>query len=548
MMDARRDRWKVWTPVLFSLVLIAGMILGFNLRDSLRNKRYISTVIQRNDRLEDIIDLIKDRYVDTLNNNVLYNDAINGILKSLDPHTVYIPTDELQGVNEDLEGSFSGIGVEFSIVHDTVQVTNVIDNGPAAHAGLEVGDQLIKVGDSLVAGRNITSERIIAMLRGKARSNIAVAVRNTAKGTLRNATITRDAVPISSVEANVMVDDRTGYIKINMFSATTYDEFVPALKKLIDQGATQLILDLRGNPGGYLDAATSIADNFLDDNKLIVYTEGRSTHRAEYKAKAKGLFEQGRIAVLIDEGSASASEILAGAVQDWDRGIVIGRRSYGKGLVQKQYEMTDGSALRLTVARYYTPSGRSIQRSFARGRDAYQEDYEKRFENGELTGADTATNTDTTRYYTGKHRVVYGGGGIKPDVYVPYDTAHISAALLSMIYSQELKAAIWDYFIQNRAKLKFSGISDFIHSFNAQRKVTDNYIAMLDPVLRRKVLHALEKPYNADHLDLQIKAQLARFLFRDNGYYAVSVKDDDAVNKALNILNSDQYLKIISGK
>jgi carboxyl-terminal processing protease len=281
LMDERRsDSWKVWTPLLFSLILIAGMVLGFNLRDTLRNKRDIITVITRNDRLEEVIDLVKEKYVDTVNNNVLYKDAISGILKSLDPHTVYIPSEEVEGVNDDLEGGFSGIGVEFSIVRDTIEVTSVVENGPSAHAGIEVGDQLIKVGDSVVAGIKISSDRIVRLLKGRQRSDVSVTIKR-ANGAQKEIAITRDIIPVYSVEASIMLDGVTGFIKINRFSATTADEFSAALKKLIAQGARQLILDLRDNPGGYLDAATSIADNFLDDNKLIVYTKGLNMPKTE---------------------------------------------------------------------------------------------------------------------------------------------------------------------------------------------------------------------------------------------------------------------------
>jgi carboxyl-terminal processing protease len=543
-----RDSLKVWTPLFFSLVLVAGMVLGFNLRDSLRIKRDIATVVQRNDRLEEIIDIIREKYVDTINGNQLYKDAIAGILKSLDPHTVYIPAEDLQGVNEDLEGNFSGIGVEFSIVRDTIEVTSVIENGPASQAGIEIGDQLVRVGDSLVAGNGITSERIVHLLRGKQRSNVAVTVKRAANGLLKQIPITRDIIPIYSVEASIMLDANTGYIKIIRFSANTYEEFKTALKKLIGQGATQLVVDLRDNPGGYLDAATSIADDFLDDSKLIVYTKGVRAEKKEYKAEQKGLFEKGKLAILVDESSASASEILAGAIQDWDRGIIIGRRTFGKGLVQEQYDLPDGAALRLTIARYYTPSGRSIQRTFANGREAYLEAYEKRFESGELTGKEDSAQTDTTHYYTSRHRVVFGGGGIKPDVYVPYDTTRMNTALQSMLFSTELKTAIWDYFIHNRAKLKYKNISDFNTTFNAQDQVVNNYLAMLTPAAHKSADLELAKIASNDYLKVQIKAQLARFLFRNNGYYAVTMKNDDVVNKALSVLNGGQYSQVVSGK
>lgn len=540
-----RDRSKVWTPLFFSIVLIVGMVLGFNLRDSLRNKREITTVMTRNDRLEDIIDLIKEKYVDTVNSNSLYNDAVTGILKPLDPHTVYIPAEDLQGVNDELDGGFSGIGVEFAIVRDTISVTSVVDGGPSARAGLSVGDQLIKVGDSLVAGNSINSSRIMHLLRGKQNSMVNVTLKPIASNMLKRVSITRGIIPTYSVEASIMLDDATGYIKINRFSATTYEEFRKALEQLKADGAKQLVVDLRDNPGGYLDAVISMADDFLDDSKLIVYTQGTHMPKAEFKAKDKGRFETGRLAILVDEGSASASEILAGAIQDWDRGVIIGRRTYGKGLVQEQYEMPDGSALRLTTARYYTPSGRSIQRSFAGGRDAYAHDYEKRFEDGELIGNEAVAYSDTVPYYTGKKRVVYSGGGIKPDVYVPYDTSRLSEPVTAMIMSDELKTVIWDYFIANRAKLKYKTIQDFSKSFNGGSDITDRYLSILSAADRKEAAHQLASTANRQFLELHIKAQVARFIFHDNGYYSVRLRDDNVVNKALAVLNSEQYTKIL---
>ncbi len=537
MNDLRSNRSGIWVAFFFPLVLVVGMFVGFNLRSSLRNKP----------KIDEVLDLISDRYVDTVNNNQLYTNAVSGILKSLDPHTIYIPGDDVQDINDDLEGGFSGIGVEFAIVRDTVEVTNVIDNGPAAHAGVDVGDQVVKVDDSIVAGINITSGRIIHLLKGQQGTIVKVTFKRPGNNALAQRQITRDIIPVSSVEASIMLDGTTGFIKINRFSATTYDEFSKALKELKQQGAKQLILDLRDNPGGYLEAATMIADDFLGDNKLIVYTKGVHSAKTEYKASEIGAFESGKLAILIDEGSASASEILAGAVQDWDRGMIVGRRSFGKGLVQKQYDLRDGSALRLTVARYYTPSGRSIQRSFANGKDAYMEDYEHRFQSGELTGKDSIAPADTTPYYTGKHRLVYGGGGIKPDVYVPYDTASLSSEFVSVIFSKELKAAIWDYFIQNRSSLKKKGIAEFEKTFDS-RMVRESYLAMLSADKRQWVNNLLLKPANDSYFRLQVQAQLARYLYRDNGYYTVSLKQDEVVKRALSLLNSDQYSAIISRK
>lgn len=547
MGEHRMGRFRVWTPLLFSLILIIGMTLGFNLRDTLRNKRDIQAVIERNDRLEEMIDLINEKYVDSVNGNNLYSDAITGILSKLDPHTVYIPADQLESVNEDLEGGFFGIGVEFSIIRDTIQVTSVIENGPAEHAGVGIGDQLIKVNDSVVAGKQISSDKIMKLLKGKQHTKVFVTLRQPIAGTIRQIPIERDIVPVFSVEAGIMLDSATGFIKINRFSATTYEEFSKALKKLKAQGMKQLILDLRDNPGGYLDDATMIADEMLDDNKLIVYTKGRHTQRMEYKADRHGMFEKGKLAVLVDESSASASEILAGAIQDWDRGVIIGRRTFGKGLVQEQYELEDGAALRLTIARYYTPSGRGIQRSFAKGKQAYEDDFTQRFENGELTGRDSFAQADTTHYYTSKHRLVYGGGGINPDIYVPYDTARLSAAFLNMIYSEELKDVLWDYFIRHRDSLKFSSVKDYDHKFTGEDELINSYLASLKEDNRTAAKKMLKDPEHYQYFRLQIRAQLARLLFRDNGYYYINSHKDNVVLRALDVLNNGSYSRVVGG-
>lgn len=545
MDEKRRANLRVWTPLIIALVLVFGMVLGFNMRDTLRAKRDIETVVDRNDRLEQIIDLINEKYVDTLNSNLLYQDAINGILKHLDPHTIYIPADELENVNEGLEGGFFGIGVEFSIVRDTIEVTSVIENGPAAHSGVTVGDQLIKVGDSVVAGTNITSERIIHMLKGKQYSHVFVTLRSADDGRERHVTITRDEIPIYSVDASIMLDSVTGYIKINRFSATTYDEFAKAFKKLKAQGMKRFVLDLRDNPGGYMDAATSIADEFIDDNKLLVFTKGEHSPKTEYKAGETGMFENGRLAVLVDENSASASEILAGAIQDWDRGVLVGRRTFGKGLVQEQYEMGDGAALRLTIAKYYTPSGRCIQRSFAKGKEAYEHDFEDRYKSGELTGKDSAVINDTTRYYTNNHRLVYGGGGVKPDVYVPYDTSKLSAGILSIALGDQLKTVLWDYFIHNRSRLTYSTIRQYDRHFNEEDVIRNLYFASLTAKEKKIAEKILSKPEHMQYFKLQVKAQLGRYLFRNNGYYAITAKDDNVIQKALHVLNSNEYSTIL---
>lgn len=546
MNDNRPGKFKIWAPFVCALVLVVGMILGFNLRDTLRSKRDIQTVATRNDRLEQIIDLVSEKYVDSVNPNVLYEDAINGILSHLDPHTLYIPADQFEGVTESLEGSFFGIGVEFSIIDDTIQVTAVNEGGPAALAGMSIGDKLLKVGDSVVAGRNITSERIIKMLKGKQYSRVYITLMRAGSNEQKAISVKRDIIPLYSIDASIMVDSVTGYIKISRFSSTTYQEFVSAVKKLKAANMRSLIIDVRQNPGGYLDAAVNIADELLGDDKLVVYTEGKSSARKEYKTGRKGDFETGKVAILVDESSASASEILAGAIQDWDRGLVIGRRTYGKGLVQEQYDMDNGAGLRLTIAKYYTPSGRSIQRPFLKGKEAYDEDFLQRFSSGELTGNDSVFHGDTTRFFTSRQRVVYGGGGITPDVYVGYDTSRLSNAMLNLVYSDDMKNHIWSYFLKHRAELsEYKNVNEFATEFDDNILIR-SYIVTLPLAMKRMAVRLLSNSTNMSYMQKQMKAQLARMIFRNNGYYAIITRSDNMVQRALRELNSEAYLTLIN--
>jgi carboxyl-terminal processing protease len=547
MEEPRRPRLKVWAPLIAAAIMVTGMTIGFQLRDTLRNKRDIKNAVERSDRLEQLIDLIRTHYVDSVNEANLYSDAVSGILSNLDPHTTYIPADEVARLNEELEGSFYGIGVEFAIVRDTIEVTSVVEGGPAEKAGVQVGDRIIRVNDTLVAGNGISADRIVKMLRGEQRSSVDVAVKSIADAGVHKVSIARDEVPLASVEAAIMLDAHTGYIKINRFAATTYSEFAKALKSIKKAGASSLVIDLRDNPGGYLDAAVSVADELLDDKKLIVYTQGRHELKQDYTAVNNGMFEEGRLAILVDENSASAAEIVSGAVQDWDRGVIIGRRTFGKGLVQEQYELADGAALRLTIARYYTPSGRSIQRSFAKGKAVYEADFEARFKSGELTGQDSLAKEDTQAYYTlTRHRLIHGAGGIKPDIYVPYDSGRLSNGLLNILLSDALQDAVWDYYSTHHAALKnYRSIAEFMKSFHDEESVLQTYLQSLPPAEHMMAVSVLERMANKNYLLLQIRSQIARTIFRNNGYYSVSALGDDVIQQAVRILNSSQYLQLI---
>jgi carboxyl-terminal processing protease len=341
-----------------------------------------------------------------------------------------------------------------------------------------------------------------------------------------------------------MLDNTTGYIKINRFSATTYKEFMLALNNLKQLGMNNLILDLRDNPGGLLSEAISIADEFLDDQKLIVYTVGRKSPKEEFHAEKNGKFEQGRLAVLVDEGAASASEILTGAIQDWDRGIIIGRRTFGKGLVQEQFDLSNGGALRLTIARYYTPSGRCIQRSYAKGKEDYENDFEHRLASGELTGNDSLAQVDSSRYLTNNKRIVYGGGGIKPDVYIPYDTLLFNKNLIHFMNSESFQDAVWSYFIAHEKELKnYKNLSDFEQHFDVN---TCLHFILKEYWKQTKITPENKRTEN--FLTTQVKANMARFLFRNNGYFTIFTKGDELVKRAQLVIKDKQYLKIIGEK
>ena len=548
--DPRTRRLQIWMPLLFAIVLAGGMTLGFRLRDTLRNKRSIeSVVMDRNDRLDRIIDLIQERYVDSVNVNGLYSDAVAGIISHLDPHTSYIPEAEVEEVNDELQGSFFGIGVEFNILRDTLHIVDVVEDGPAQRAGIETGDRIIQVNDSLVAGVGITSERIVSMLRGEKFSQASLSLLPAGNAKTKKVLVKRDAVPIVSVEAYLMLDAVTGYLKINRFSATTHREFVQSVQKLQAAGMKQLVIDLRQNPGGFLEEATAVADELIGGTQTLVVTRSRK-EEVVTKAERPGIFEEGRLALLVDEGSASAAEILAGAVQDCDRGVIIGRRTFGKGLVQEQYELSDGSALRLTVARYYTPSGRSVQRSFAGGREAYDNAYMERFKSGELSNAaaDTLLHVaDTTKYYTSQRRVVRGGGGIAPDIFVPYDSAVLSPALLSVAYSEEASAALWDYYTTHSDSLRqYKSAAQLLQTKTLSTQLTQLVLESLPVAERKKMEYLLRKPAVATYLQRQLLSRLARTLFHANGYYTVLMPGDPAVQRARSLFsNAAVYDRLI---
>lgn len=414
----------IYLPIAFALVLIAGFFLGASLvKVSMVKKGILSSIQSRRyDPVNDVISYIEREYVDSVDVNNLRQSAIKGILSDLDPHSQYISADEFNEVNDPLLGNFDGIGVQFRMENDTVYIINTVPGGPSEKVGILAGDRIIEVGDKTIAGVNMPTTEVMKLLKGPRGTKVNIGVYRRGYDELIRFDIVRDVIPTYSIDISFMPEPGIGYIKLSKFSATTTDELTKALTELKDSGMKSLILDLRGNSGGYLQTAITVSDQFLSDGKLIVYTSGVNRPNQYANATAKGLFEDGNLVVLIDEGSASSSEIVAGAIQDNDRGLIIGRRSFGKGLVQEQLSLPDGSAIRLTVARYYTPTGRSIQKPYKAGHsDEYLAELHERMLSGEFESADSIHFNDSLRYTTPAGRVVYGGGGIMPDIFIPLE-------------------------------------------------------------------------------------------------------------------------------
>ncbi len=526
---------KKYLPLIIFGMLAIGVFLGARLNTSfIQSKTFFTSRSTQFNKLSEIISYISNEYVDTIDQKTLVDNSIEKILQQLDPHSAYIPAEDLQAVNETLEGNFEGIGIEFYILDDTIMVVSAISGGPSEAVGILPGDRIVKVNDENVAGVGITNRDVLQKLRGKGGTEVNVLIARRGLKKLLPFKIIRGKIPIYSVDVAYMLNDSVGLIKISRFAATTYDEFKKALNGLQAEGMKHLILDLRGNPGGYLDAAIRMADEFLPDKKLIVYTEGKSRPRTSYSATRKGDFETGSLAVLIDEGSASASEIVAGAVQDWDRAVIIGRRSFGKGLVQEQTVFPDGSALRLTIARYYTPTGRSIQKPYSGGYEDYQREIQNRLSHGELESADSIHFSDTLKYTTPGGKTVYGGGGIMPDYFIPLDTSVYSDYLQQVVANAVISQFAYDYVDKNRKALdSYKTVKQFIRFFSVN-----------DQLMKEFVRYAETKGVNRDEkglkisgsfISLQLKASIGRLLFRNEGFYPVLFENDPAVLKAVQI-------------
>ena len=543
-MNYDRKKINVYLPFLFAVVLSIGMYIGVKMANADKKPTSIFTLnLGPKTKIDQIINFIDKRYVDTVKSEELIENGIYGLLKNLDPHTSYVPASEFENMNEPLQGNFEGIGIEFNIINDTIVVISPISGGPSEALGIKPGDRIVYIEKELVAGTKITTNDVISKLRGKKGTVVNIKICRKGGTDISAYAIVRDKIPINSVEIAYMVNDETGYIKLSRFASTTHDEFLNGLNKLIGVGLKKLILDLRGNPGGYLNAAQDIADEFLSEKKLIVYTKGKNQPRQDLTSTNFSSFEKGNLIILIDEGSASASEIVAGAVQDWDRGIIMGRRSFGKGLVQEQTEFTDGSALRLTVARYFTPTGRCIQKPYDKGRDAYDLETYERFEKGELTNHDSMPINDTIVYKTPSGRIVHSGGGIEPDVFIPIDTSGNSQYLNKVFIAGMIHRFAFKYADENRKSLieKYQSTNTYLKEFGNNDELLNQFATYADENGVKKEMKQIHK--SKELLKMQLKALVARQLWGNDGYYPVIHQADAIFQKAVEYIKDDELIK-----
>jgi carboxyl-terminal processing protease len=513
MSEKQNSSYHIKLPIVLCLGLAIGVFVG----SSLNGRKSGGDVGQDVQKFREVLTQIKDEYVDTINTRTLVDDAIQHMLEKLDPHSSYIPATNREAANEELRGNFDGIGIEFNIFNDTVVVVSALSGGPSEALGIQSGDKIIKVDGKTLAGASITSADVMKALKGPKGTEVKVTLLRRNKEMEYN--IIRDKIPNYSVDVAYMVNKEVGYIKVNRFSATTYDEFQAGLKKLRDQGMKKLVLDLQGNPGGYMNMAIEMADEFLSTGKKIVSQKGKEKkYNADAFATSRGQFESGDLIVLVNEGSASASEILAGALQDNDRALIVGRRSFGKGLVQTPFDLSDGSELRLTISRYYTPSGRSIQKPYEDG-DEYALDIISRYNHGEFFHADSIKFNDSLKFITQNGRSVYGGGGIMPDYFVPLDTTLNSHYLNELYTSSAIQEYTFTYADAHKERLQEKGFDDFKENFRVTQDMIDGLVKV---GLRNKV-----KPDYKDLrvrrklFEIHIKAQVARKLWGNSGFYPI---------------------------
>jgi len=512
-------------PIYFSIAVVLGIIIGISLKGNTGNLLSLSKVSSQELKIKRLINFIKKDYVDTVDTDSLLDGAITEMLGKLDPHSVYIPKENLQAVTENMQGNFVGIGVQFRMINDSITVIQPIKGGPSIKAGIKAGDRILMADKDTLYGKKLYSDKVPNYLKGASGSTVALKIYRKSNDSIFTANVTRGKVNIKSVDLAYMINDSLGYIKLNRFSRNSYKEFKASLTDLIDDGMADLVLDLRENGGGFVDIANSIVDEFLEKDKLIVFTKNNKNHIEKSFATSKGSFEKGGLYVLIDENTASASEILSGALQDNDKGTIIGRRSFGKGLVQIEMDLGDGSAVRLTTARYYTPTGRSIQKPYDHnGNKNYYDDYQKRIANGELLNKDSIKVVDSLKYTTPKGKIVYGGGGIVPDVFVPIDTT----SYMSTFYFNSINNFAFDYVDNNRKKLSKWTVAAFISDFDKDNTILNSYL------LKIKAKKTISTK-NKNSIKRYLKASIANTLFGDIGFYRIIQQDDKMIQKVLEL-------------
>ncbi len=525
-------KYKILLPVIITISIAAGIIIGSYYTRNAEVKGTSISIPRASNKLSGLLEVINQLYVDTVNLKELIEKTIPTVLDDLDPHSSYIRAEDLENANEELEGHFSGIGVQFNIQNDTITVVNVISGGPAEKVGVMPGDRIVEINDTLFVGKEVTNEKVMKQLRGPKGTEVKIGVRRTTAESIIPIKIIRGDIPLTSVDASYMIEEGVGFIRISKFGASTYNEFITALAKLSSQGCDRFIIDLRGNLGGYMEAAINMINEFLPAKQLIVYTEGKSVPRNEAFSNGAGAFQQSPVVVLLDEWSASASEIFAGAIQDNDRGLIIGRRSFGKGLVQQQLPFNDGSAIRLTIARYYTPSGRSIQKKYEPGKGGeYDLDLYERYQRGEFFSKDSIKQVDSTEYFTVGGRVVYGGGGIMPDIFTPRDTVAFTPYFNRVVNFSILYQFCFQYADKNRAAIAALPDTKAVEAYLDKKNVLNEFIA-----------YAESKGVKPNHADIaksrvlltdQIYAYIARNAKDDEAFFRLFFKHDETVLRAV---------------
>lgn len=513
--------------IIFILLSVSGS--GQNNKQDLSGVRKYSALLQ----------MIKFAYVDTVNESKLVEKAIVETLKELDPHSMYISKKDLKRANEELVGNFEGIGVQFEIFRDTINIVHPIPGGPSERLGILSGDKIIKIEAENVTGKKLTNQFVFDRLRGKKGTKVNVSIFRSGKKELIDFAIVRDKIPINSIDASYIIEPGIGYINLTRFSSTSMKEFTDAMVKLKGEGMQSLILDLRNNGGGYMNTAIELADQFLEGRKLIVYTEGRMSPRDDYYSTEKGIFEKGKLVIMINENSASASEIVSGAIQDLDRGIIVGRRSFGKGLVQRPFQLPDSSEVRLTTARYYTPSGRCIQKSYSEGVDKYYLDYSTRFKHGEMENSDSIKFPDSLKYRTSKGRIVYGGGGIMPDVFFPLDTTPFTDYFLNLRRKNVINMFVGDYVDKSRKDLQ-KQYPDF-ELFDKKFIVDGTFMKDFLSLAEKQGVKMNEKEYGLSEtlIKSQIKSLIAQKLWDVNASFMIINREDHEVQKAIGVIKDD---------